>query len=106
MRIGLDFRPAMMATTGIGRYVGSLSAQLAGACDLRLYGVFRKGNRPSVRRAPPGARLLAWPIPSRLMDGLGRLRLLPADRALGGCDLFHHTNYCLAEVAIGTPSEL
>jgi len=97
MRIGLDFRPAMMATTGIGRYVGALSEQLAGACDLRLFGVFRKGNRPSARRAPPGAHLLAWPIPSRLMN------LVPADRALGGCDLFHHTNYWLARVASKTP---
>ena len=35
MRIGLDYRPAMMATTGIGRYVGGLSRELAGACDLR-----------------------------------------------------------------------
>ncbi|MHC4937713.1 MAG: glycosyltransferase family 4 protein [Planctomycetota bacterium] len=97
MRIGLDFRPAMMATTGIGRYVGSLSARLAPACDLRLFGVFRKGNRPAVRRAPPGAHLLAWPIPSRLME------LFPADRALGGCDLFHHTNYWLTRVAKKTP---
>ncbi|MEM8883503.1 MAG: glycosyltransferase family 1 protein [Planctomycetota bacterium] len=103
MRIGLDFRPAMMATTGIGRYVGALSRELAPRCDLRLFGVFRKGNRPAVRRAPDGARLLAWPLPSRAMDLLGRLRLLPADRALGGCDLFHHTNYWLAEVAARTP---
>jgi len=103
MRIGLDFRPAMMATTGIGRYVGALSEQLAPACDLRLFGVFRKGNVKSVRRAPAGARLLAWPVPSRLMDGLGRFRILPADRALGGCDLFHHTNYWLAEVGRRTP---
>jgi len=97
MRVGLDYRPAMMATTGIGRYVAGLSGQLAGACDLRLFGVFRKGNRPEVRQAPPGSRLLAWPVPSRLMD-----LLLPADRALGGCDLFHHTNYWLARVGGGT----
>jgi len=103
MRVGLDYRPAMMATTGIGRYVGALSACLAPSCDLRLFGVFRRGNRRSVRRGPPGARLLAWPIPSRVMDGLGRLRILPADRALGGCDLFHHTNYWLAAVGARTP---
>ena len=102
MRVGLDYRPAMMATTGIGRYVGALSGELAQACDLRLFGVFRKGNRPEVRRAPAGARLLAWPIPSRLFDFAGRAGLWPADRALGGCDLFHHTNYWLAEVGSGT----
>ena len=93
MRVGIDYRPAMMATTGIGRYVAGLSARLAGACDLRLFGVFRKGNRPEVRRAPPGSRLLAWPVPTRLMQ-----MILPIDRALGGCDLFHHTNYWLARV--------
>ncbi|MHC4953807.1 MAG: glycosyltransferase family 4 protein [Planctomycetota bacterium] len=98
MRVGLDYRPAMMRTTGIGRYVGALSGHLARACDLRLFGVFRKGNRPSARRAPPGASLLAWPVPSRLFDLAGRMRVLPADRALGGCDLFHHTNYWLAAV--------
>jgi len=102
MRIGLDYRPAMMATTGIGRYVAALSGELAGACDLRLFGVFRKGNRPEVRRAPAGAHLLAWPIPSRLFDLAGRAGLWPADRALGGCDLYHHTNYWLAEVGRGT----
>jgi len=102
MRIGLDYRPAMMATTGIGRYVGALSGELASACDLRLFGVFRKGNRPEVRRAPTGAHLLAWPIPSRVFDFAGRVGLLPADRALGGCDLFHHTNYWLAEVGKNT----
>jgi len=103
MRVGLDYRPAMMATTGIGRYVSALSGELARACDLRLFGVFRKGNRPEVRRAPPGARLLAWPVPSRLFDLAGRTGLWPADRALGGCDIFHHTNYWLAAVGRRTP---
>jgi len=102
VRVGLDYRPAMMATTGIGRYVRALCGELAHACDLRLFGVFRKGNRPEVRRAPAGARLLAWPVPSRAFDLLGRTGLWPADRALGGCDLFHHTNYWLAEVGRGT----
>ena len=102
MRVGLDYRPAMMATTGIGRYVRALSGELAKACDLRLFGVFRKGNRPELRRAPAGAHLLAWPVPSRAFDLLGRTGLWTADRALGGCDLFHHTNYWLAEVGRGT----
>lgn len=91
----------MMATTGIGRYVGALSEGLAPHCDLRLFGVFRKGNRPAVRRAPDGARLLAWPIPSRAMNLIGAV--LPADRALGGCDVFHHTNFQLVPVARRTP---
>ncbi|MGQ0614108.1 MAG: glycosyltransferase family 4 protein [Planctomycetaceae bacterium] len=87
----------MRVRSGIGRYVAALAQALAGGgCDLRLFGVFRNGNVPEVRRAPPGARLLAWRFPSRAMDLLGRLGILPADRALGGCDLFHHTNYVMA----------
>jgi len=89
----------MRATTGIGRYVGGLAAALAGdGCDLRLYGVFRKGNRPAVRRPPPGAHLVAWPVPSRVMK-----RLCPADRVVGGCDVFHHTNFIMERVRPATP---
>jgi len=93
----MDYRPAMVARTGIGRYVAALSAALAGQCDLRLYGIFRKGNRPEVRRAPPGCRLVAWPVPSRLAG------LIPADRILRGCDLYHHTNYLVGSVSSATP---
>jgi glycosyltransferase involved in cell wall biosynthesis len=103
VRIGMDYRPAMRPRTGIGRYAGSLAAALAPRCDLRLYGVFFRGNRRAVRIPPPGARLTAWPVPARLMKRLGRLGLLPADRAVGGCDLFHHTNYILPEVGRKTP---
>jgi alpha-1,3-rhamnosyl/mannosyltransferase len=93
----MDYRPAMVPRTGIGRYVAALSAALADRCDLRLYGIFRKGNRPAVRRAPAGSRLVAWPVPSRLAG------LLAADRVLGGCDLYHHTNYLLGRVSSATP---
>ena len=88
--------------TGIGRYVAALSAELAGAeVDLRLYGVFLRGNRAARRRAPGGARLVAWPVPATLMDLLGTTGVLPADRLLGGCDVFHHTDYVLSEVQGG-----
>ncbi|MEE8107122.1 MAG: glycosyltransferase family 1 protein, partial [Planctomycetota bacterium] len=54
-------------------------------------------------RAPAGTRLTAWPVPSRLMDLLGTTGALSADRAVGGCDLFHHTDYVLPEVSPRTP---
>jgi len=105
MRIGMDFRPAMVPPTGIGRYVASLSGALAErSLDLRLYGVFLRGNvfrrrnGVSARRAPAGTRLTAWPVPSRVMDLLGAIGAFSADRAVGGCDLFHHTDYVLPEV--------
>ena len=99
----MDFRPAMRTRTGIGRYAGCLAEALAPLCDLRLYGVFFRGNRRAARVAPPGSVLTAWRVPARLMKLLGRLRLLPADRALGGCDLFHHTNFILPEAHPATP---
>ncbi|MHC4578718.1 MAG: glycosyltransferase family 4 protein [Planctomycetota bacterium] len=96
MRIGMDYRPAMRATTGIGRYVAALAAALGrDGCEMRLLGVFMRGNRPAARRPPPGARLVAWRIPSRVMDFFSRTGLLPVERVLGGCDLFHHTDYLM-----------
>jgi glycosyltransferase involved in cell wall biosynthesis len=100
----MDYRPAMWARTGIGRYVAALAGVLArDACDLRLFGVFLSGNRPAVRTAPAGARLVAWKVPVRLIDLLGTLRVLPAERAVGGCDVWHHTNYMLARVSPRVP---
>ena len=71
----MDYRPAMGATTGIGRYTAALAAALTGnGCDLRLFGVFMRGNRPALRRAPAGTRLVAWKVPSRLINLLGHHR--------------------------------
>jgi len=97
----MDFRPAMVASAGIGRYVAGLAGGLAPRCDLRLYGVFLRGNHGAA--APPESRLVAWRFPARVMNWLGRARLLTTDRALGGCDVFHHTDFVLPEVAPGTP---
>ncbi len=100
----MDYRAAMRPRSGIGRYVAALAAELPHlGVDLRLFGVFRRGNRPGVRVAPPGSRLVGWPVPTRAVDLLGRVGLLPADRILGGCDLYHHTDFQLAEVSARTP---
>ncbi len=100
----MDFRPAMAPMTGIGRYVRGLSGALAaGGADVRLYAVRLRGNRREDRVPPPGTKLVAWRFPARAMDALGRFGILPADRALGGCDVFHHTDYVLAEVGRRTP---
>ncbi|MHC4959793.1 MAG: glycosyltransferase family 4 protein [Planctomycetota bacterium] len=103
MRIGMDYRPAMGPTTGIGRYVRHLAGALAPQSDLSLYGCFRRGNRPDRRKAPAGAALVAWPVPSRVMGGLARAGILPTERLLLGCDVFHHTNYLLVALRADTP---
>ena len=95
----MDYRPAMRATTGIGRYVqGLVRALVQQECVPRLYGVFRRGNRPHRRVSPAGTHLVAWPLPSRLVGWLS-----PADRVVGGCDVFHHTNFLLSRVRASTP---
>ena len=104
MRIGLDYRPVLRPRTGIGRYVEGLVSALAGMPhELRLYGVFFRGNRRAARKAPPGARLTAWKFPARVMEWLGRARLLTADQVVGGCDLFHHTNFLQMPVRRAVP---
>jgi glycosyltransferase involved in cell wall biosynthesis len=96
----MDFRPAMGSTTGIGRYTAALAAALPHAgCEMRLFGVFFTGNRRSRRRAPPGTRLVAWRIPIRFLRWARSVGLRPVERVLGGCDLFHHTNFLMAPVS-------
>jgi len=96
----MDFRPAMGSTTGIGRYTAALAAALQrDGCEMRLFGVFFTGNRRAARRAPPGTRLVAWRIPIRTLRWLRAAGLRPVERVLGGCDLFHHTNFLMAPVS-------
>ena len=93
----MDFRPAMQATTGIGRYVHGLAGALADRCDLRLYGCYFSGNRPEARRGAP-APLTAFKIPSRLVKLLARTRIYPIERLLGGFQVFHNTNFLMLPV--------
>jgi glycosyltransferase involved in cell wall biosynthesis len=100
VRIGMDFRPAMGSTTGIGRYTAALAGALQRhGCEMRLFGVFFAGNRRAARRAPPGTRLVAWRVPIRILRWLRAAGLRPVERVLGGCDLFHHTNFIMAPVS-------
>jgi glycosyltransferase involved in cell wall biosynthesis len=96
----MDFRPALWSTTGIGRYTAALAAALQrDGCEMRLFGMFLFGNRSASRCAPPGARLVAWRIPVRILSALCWAGLRPVERVLGGCDLFHHTDFLMAPVS-------
>jgi glycosyltransferase involved in cell wall biosynthesis len=95
VRVGIDYRPALLGKTGIGRYTEGLVGGLieTGRADsLRLYGVFLSAGRIPETAVPDGIRLLRRPIPGRLADGLGRLGLT-VDRAVGGCEIWHHTDF-------------
>ena len=82
--LGLDYRPALLGSSGIGRSVRELSRALArqGECDLQLFG----HSLAAARRADPvpaGARLHRLPIPGRAMPWLAGLGL-DAARLCGG----------------------
>jgi glycosyltransferase involved in cell wall biosynthesis len=101
LRIGMDYRPALLLRSGIGRYVTNLAAALAAHSedvDLALYAVFRRGHREALAAAsaPASARLVARRLPARALDLLARA--LPAgavgaETFSGPLDIFHHTDY-------------
>lgn len=95
MRVGLDFRPALVNREGIGRAVREAVRAHAhrGAPQLALFGSTLAPLR--VTRAElglrSGTRLSRWRLPSRLWRPLERWTGFGADRLLGSVDLFHHT---------------
>ena len=96
MRVGLDWRPTFSRRGGIPEYVRSLvAAHLRRFPDdeLRLYGHrLRRRGEVAPRVAPPGARLVKGRLPSRAAEALARWGH-GADRIVGGCDVFHLTDY-------------
>ncbi len=99
MRIGIDWRPTFEGRGGIAVYVRSLAAGLATRFPddrLLLYGHQVRGrigpNRRTTAPPPPRAHLRAAPIPSRAADALSRWGV-GADLLVGGCDVFHTTDY-------------
>jgi glycosyltransferase involved in cell wall biosynthesis len=98
MRIGIDYRPALVNGDGKGRYTRELVRGLAdlGVDGLRLYGctATRAAFGPDeLGLAPRDPRLLRLRVPSRWMPSLLRMAGRGADDLLGGADLFHHTQY-------------
>lgn len=99
MRIGLDWRPTYEGRGGIPVYVRALAAGMAARFPedrLKLYGHQVRGRIGPRRRSsaplPGGATLAASPIPSRAADMLSRWGV-GADVLVGGCDVFHSTDY-------------
>ena len=96
MRVGIDWRPAVSGRGGIAAYVRALVGAYAPRFPddrLALYG-HRLRPGPARRDAPPGARVCATRLPSRAAEVLARFGV-GADRLVGGCDIFHLTDYAL-----------
>jgi len=103
MRVGIDYRPALVNREGIGRYVRELVrglVELRFGANLGLFGYTLAGARfgrdelgleglPDA--APPELLRLRWPARALpwLLARLGK----GVDDLVGGCHVYHHTHY-------------
>jgi len=99
MRVGLDYRPALVNREGLGRYTREL---VRGLVELELdreLGLFGYTLAPMCysRRelgiAGTRAELVRLRLPSRWLAGLMRRMGRGADDLVGGAEVFHHTQY-------------
>lgn len=93
LRVGMDYRPALLSSTGIARSVRELARAMAkqAGVELHLFGhSFARARRGEV---PIGAaKLHRLPIPGRLLPRLARFGL-GADRLSSSVPLFHWMDY-------------
>lgn len=96
MKVGVDYRTALVNREGIGRATRELVRALpnvADAPELRLFGWTLAA--PAVARAELGlgarTRMSRVRFPSRWIGDLCRITGKGADDLAGGCDVFHHT---------------
>ena len=97
MRVGIDYRPALVDPHGTGRYARELvrgMVELAFDGNLGLFGYTlerARFSRAELGLAGGRAELVRLRLPERLLTALmGRLGR-GADDLVGGCELFHHT---------------
>ncbi len=99
MRVGIDYRPALVNREGIGRYTRELVRgliELNFDADLGLFGYTlgrSRFSREELGLAGSKAELLRLRIPSRWMPGLMKRLNKGADDLVGGAQVFHHTQY-------------
>jgi len=104
MRVGIDYRPALVNREGIGRYTRELvrgMSEHAFDGNLGLFGYTLAGARFS--RAELGlegtrAELLRLRLPSKWVPWLLRRMNKGVDDLVGGCDVYHHTQYSRLDV--------
>lgn len=103
MKIGIDYRPALVNREGIGRAVREQvrAHAAAGAPELALFGSTLAPARSgrATLGLGPSTRLSRLRLPSRLWQPLYRTTGLGADRLLGPVELFHHTQPALLPIS-------
>jgi len=104
LRIGLDYRPALVNREGIGRYTRELVRALLALDAPHELGLFghtlapRRFGKAELGIDHPRAELVRLRLPSRLLPWLMERTGRGADDLVGGCHLFHHTQPNLLEV--------
>lgn len=99
MRVGVDYRPALVNREGIGRYARELvrgMLELEFGRNLGLFGYTLRGARFSRRELGlegTHAELVRLRLPSRWMPGLLARLGKGVDDLVGGADVYHHTQY-------------
>lgn len=103
MRVGIDYRPALVNREGIGRYTRELVRGMLELSfeDLGLFGYTlapMRFSRTELGLDGSRAELLRLRLPSKWLPWiLGRLDK-GVDDAVGGADVYHHTQYNLLPV--------
>lgn len=99
MRVGIDYRPALLQKSGFARYVANLTRHLVEVDDgieLSLFSVFWEDhkNRLAAARLPDDERvqLAAARFPGRVLKFLGRFTPLSVETWSDELDLFHFTD--------------
>jgi glycosyltransferase involved in cell wall biosynthesis len=99
VRIGIDYRPALVNREGIGRYTRELVRALVeheAGIELGLFGFTlapMRFGRPELRGAGADATLARLRLPSKWMPRLLRWTGRGVDDLVGGAQVYHHTQY-------------
>ncbi len=99
MRVGIDYRPALVNREGIGRYTRELVRALVEHSfdeHLGLFGYTLAKKRYSLAElglAGSRAELVRLRFPSRALPWLLERTGKGVDDLVGGCEVFHHTQY-------------
>jgi glycosyltransferase involved in cell wall biosynthesis len=109
LRIGIDYRPALLLRSGIGRYVANLVRHLPEVADdiqLSLFSVFweQHASRIAQARLPDSDRvqMASARFPGRILDFLGKFTPLSVETWAHDLDLFHFTDYVYPPVKTKT----
>ncbi|MSR60926.1 MAG: glycosyltransferase family 1 protein [Planctomycetes bacterium] len=99
MRVGIDYRPALVNREGIGRYVRELvraMLELEFGGNLGLFGYTLAGakfSRAELGLVSARAELLRLRFPSKALPWLLSKLDKGVDDLVGGCQVYHHTHY-------------